>query len=238
MLSYGKRGTIKLIFLLVFLLEAFDSYGQRPTENYPGRSASAQQVIVKLRTPTSAVVQALQQILHANSVRQVGGPRGPHVFHSQDLNVTVLLALLANRGEVAYAEPDYIVKTNAVPNDPSFPQLWGLHNTSTVGADISAEPAWDVSTGSTANVTGVVDTGIEYTHPDLAANVWSAPKSFTVTLSAGPITCPAGSHGYNAILNTCDPKDDNGHGSHVSGTLGAVGNNGVGVTGVNWQTQL
>src|SRR5438045_3537016 len=110
-----------------------------------------------------------------------GGAFGPHVFHSRDLSLPVQLALLAGRSEIASLEPDYVLKTNAVPNDPMFPQLWGLHNSSTT-ADISAELAWDVSTGSTANAVGVVDTGIDYTHPDLAANVWTAPTSFTVNL--------------------------------------------------------
>jgi subtilisin family serine protease len=83
-----------------------------------------------------------------------------------------------------------------------------------------------------------VDTGIDYTHPDLAANIWSAPASFTVNIGGKTITCAAGTHGFNAILKTCDPMDDNGHGTHVSGTIGAVGNNALGVVGVNWTTQI
>jgi len=84
----------------------------------------------------------------------------------------------------------------------------------------------------------VIDTGIDYRHPDLAANVWSAPAAFTVTIGGQSITCPAGSHGFNAITNVCDPLDDNNHGSHVSGTIGAVGNNGTGVVGVNWTASI
>jgi len=103
---------------------------------------------------------------------------------------------------------------------------------------IGANQAWDVTTGSTANVVGVVDTGITYTHPDLAANVWSAPSSFTVNIGGRDITCAAGTHGFNAIRLTCDPLDDNNHGTHVSGTIGAVGNNGIGVAGVNWTASI
>src|SRR5205085_821587 len=106
------------------------------------------------------------------------------------------------------------------------------------GADIGATGAWTYSTGGTANVAGVVDTGIDYTHPDLAANVWSAPAPFTVSLSWGTLTCPAGSHGYNGVARSCDPKDDHGHGTHVSGTIGAVGNNAQGVAGVNWTARI
>jgi subtilisin family serine protease len=95
-----------------------------------------------------------------------------------------------------------------------------------------------ISTGSRANVVAVVDTGIDYNHQDLSANVWSAPTSFTIMIGSNNITCLAGSHGFNALNNTCDPLDDNNHGSHTSGTIGAVGNNGVGVAGVNWTASI
>ena len=94
------------------------------------------------------------------------------------------------------------------------------------------------ATGSTGTVVGVVDTGIDYNHPDLTANVWSAPSAFTVTIGSLTITCPQYSHGVNAITNTCDPKDDENHGTHVSGTIGAMGNNNTGVAGVNWNTKI
>jgi hypothetical protein len=100
----------------------------------------------------------------------------------------------------------------------------------TAGADISATSAWDISTGSKSVVIGDVDTGIDYNHPDLAANVWSNP--------GGVGGCPAGTHGYNAIAKTCEAMDDNNHGSHTAGTIGAVGNNGIGVAGVNWTTSM
>jgi len=153
-------------------------------------------------------------------------------------SVTASIDALKKRASVRYAEPDYIVHADLVPNDPRFGELWGLRNTGqailgtagTPGADIHAVPAWDISTGSSSVVVGVVDTGIDYTHPDLAANVWSNP--------GGIGGCAAGTHGFNAITRTCDPRDDNNHGSHVSGTIGAAGNNGVGVVGVNWTTTL
>ncbi len=90
----------------------------------------------------------------------------------------------------------------------------------------------------TNNVVAVIDTGIDYVHSDLAANVWSAPAPFTVNIGGVSIICPAGSHGFNAITNVCDPMDDNQHGTHVSGTIGAVGNNDIGVVGMNWHANI
>jgi subtilisin family serine protease len=120
---------------------------------------------------------------------------------------------------------------------------WGLQNNGENGgivhADIDAVAAWSITTGSSSVVVGVVDTGVDYTHPDLKANIWSAPAPFTLTFAPGQIvSCPAGSHGFDAITNTCDPMDRQNHGTHVAGTIGAVGNNGVGVTGVNWTVTI
>jgi thermitase len=146
---------------------------------------------------------------------------------------------------VRFAEPDYLLRASAaqrLPNDPLFSQQWGSLNTGqsvngstgAVGADGGAAAAWRVTTGSRSIVIADVDTGVEYTHPDLAANMWSNP--------GGVGGCPSGTHGYNVLAATCDPMDDDtsygGHGTHVAGIIGAVGNNGVGVAGMNWQTAI
>jgi Subtilase family/Fervidolysin N-terminal prodomain len=149
------------------------------------------------------------------------------------------------RPDVLYAEPNYLrytVQSPLVPNDPLYPDMWNLHNTGqaggTPGADIHAPQAWGLITGRSSVVVAVIDTGIDYKHPDLAANVWSSSSSYTVTLNGKAVTCAAGTHGFNAITQTCDPMDDDSHGTHVSGIIGADGNNGTGVAGVNWQVQL
>jgi len=111
----------------------------------------------------------------------------------------------------------------------------GAPEAGTLGADDRALSAWGLSAGSRSIVIGVVDTGAAYEHPDLAANIWSNP--------GGIGGCAAGTHGYNVLAKTtCNPIDEdtsfNGHGTHVAGILGAVGNNSVGVAGMNWQTTI
>ncbi|HEY3727587.1 MAG TPA: S8 family serine peptidase [Solirubrobacteraceae bacterium] len=153
--------------------------------------------------------------------------------------------LRARRSWVRYAEPDYLLTASAatrIPNDPDFPLQWGPLNTGqsvngtsgVAGADDGAARAWAHSTGSQSIVIGEVDTGVDYTHPDLAANIWSNP--------GGIGGCPAGTHGYNVVASSCAPMDDDavygGHGTHVAGIMGAVGNNGIGVAGMNWNTTL
>jgi|GEM_PF-366881 len=134
-------------------------------------------------------------------------------------------------------EPDYVVFASLTPNDPSFSSLWGMNNTGQSGgvgdADIDAPEAWDVARGSSAVVVGIIDTGIDHTHPDLAANMW---------LNAGEI--PGNGidddgngyiddmRGWDFVSNDNDPADDHYHGTHCAGTIGAVGDNGIGVAGV------
>jgi subtilisin family serine protease len=148
---------------------------------------------------------------------------------------------------VMYAEPDWVVHRASVPNDPSFGLEWGLRNTGqtvngdpgTANADIRATQAWDMFTGDPNFVIADIDTGLQYTHPDLAANAWTNPGEI-----AGNGIDDDGDgfiddvHGWDFYSGDSDPADQNGHGTHTAGTIGAVGNNGVGVTGVNWHCKI
>ena len=150
-------------------------------------------------------------------------------------------------GLVLYAEPDYIVHRCVTPNDTNFALLWGMNSTGQTvngdpgiaNADINAPEAWDTTTGSSTTVIADIDTGVNYNHPDLAANSWINPGE----IAGNGIDDDANGYiddtrGWDFANNDNNPIDDNGHGTHTAGTFGAVGNNGVGVTGVNWQCKI
>jgi len=219
----------------------------------------------------------------------VPGLRVVHVAPEQTLQT---IAALNARPDVLYAEPDYVRYIERTPNEAEFANMWSLRNTGqpitvdfvthsfnpgcssppctfvpgNAGADISATQAWDITTGSRNIVVGIVDTGVDINHPDLAANVWTNPGEvagdgvdndgdgfvddvhgwdFTADANGTPCGTDAGADaspgcGNNSVFDGQGyPTDDtDAHGTHVSGTIGAVGNNGVGTVGINWQVTI
>ncbi|MCU0856813.1 MAG: S8 family serine peptidase, partial [Pontiellaceae bacterium] len=148
----------------------------------------------------------------------------------------------------SYAEPDYICSVNdTTPNDPDFNLLWGMHNSGqTVGgqtgiadADIDAPEAWDLSTGSSDIIVAVIDTGIDYNHPDLAGNMWSNPGE----IPGNSIDDDGNGfiddvYGWDFCNDDNNPFDDHFHGTHCAGTIGGAGNNSAGVAGVCWNVRM
>ncbi|MET0405781.1 MAG: S8 family peptidase, partial [Cystobacter sp.] len=133
--------------------------------------------------------------------------------------------------------------TPRAPGDSRFGELWGLNNTGqtggSAGADIGALQAWGLTTGDSEVALALIDSGMDYTHPDLAANVWWNPGEIPGNgLDDDANGYVDDVHGINAITGSGDPMDDGNHGTHVAGILGAVGDNGLGVTGVNWNAKL
>ncbi len=236
---------VTLLVLMVWLAPAGSPQvgAQSQTSMVNGHAAVPGEALVRFRVPGPPA--DIGEAADADRVEAVGS-HGVHRIHSRSLDAESLVKSLARRGDVVYAEPNYIVSTDVSTNDTYIGVLWGLINNGqaiggqagTPGADISADQAWTVTTGSKANVVGVVDTGIDYTHPDLADNVWTAPSAFSVKVGGVTISCAAGTHGFNAITKSCNPMDDHNHGTHVSGTIGAKGNNAAGVAGVNWTASI
>jgi subtilisin family serine protease len=158
-------------------------------------------------------------------------------------NVTILIDQLRSNSNVEYIEPNYIYRASIVPNDPQYNELWGMNNTGQTGgtndADLDAPEAWDTQTGSDSTLIAVIDTGVDYNHPDLAANIWTNPNE----IAGNGIDDDNNGYvddvrGWDFANNDNDPMDDNLHGTHVAGTIGAIGNNGVGVAGVNWRVKI
>ena len=145
---------------------------------------------------------------------------------------------------VRFAEPNYILHSSEIPNDPRFSELYGLHNVGTPSgrpdADVDAPEAWDHTTGDSQVIVFVIDTGLDYSHPDLTGNLWANQAEAT----GAPNVDDDGNgyvddvHGINAITGSGDPADDMGHGTHVAGTIGAKGDNNIGVVGMAWDVRI
>lgn len=162
---------------------------------------------------------------------------------STPLGVGPAIEELYRSGTVEFAEPDYQVEVLKLPNDPEFSSLWGQNNTGQSGgtpdADMDLPKAWDSRTTAASVIVGVVDTGIDYTHEDLSANMWQNPGEIPGNgLDDDSNGYVDDVHGIDTFNNDSDPFDDNSHGTHVSGTIGASGNNGIGVNGIAWAAKL
>ena len=150
--------------------------------------------------------------------------------------------------EVEYAEPSYEISLDhgggsdhRHPNDPRFMEQWALENDGRdggkEGADIRAMQAWATTTGSDTVVVAVLDSGVDYTHSDLVNNIWVRPESVD-QYEDHELGSIEDVHGYNAIDTSGDPMDDNGHGTHCAGIIGAEGGNDIGISGVNWKVTI
>src|SRR5512133_448855 len=152
---------------------------------------------------------------------------------------------------VLYAEPDQYVDYRVLPNDPLFSRQWALRNTGQrlaatkgkPGADIAAPPAWDLDVGSRSVIIADVDTGADLSHPDLAANIWVNPGEVPgnhIDDDGNGLTDDV--NGWDWADSDSVPDDspsfDQGHGTEVASVIGAVGNNGIGMTGIDWQVSL
>src|SRR5687768_14120158 len=193
--------------------------------------------------PGELLVGFVPTLAQAESRVLVAGVSAKESRRFQKINAALLkvdpdrlektLEKLRRDPRVRYAEPNFLVHADALPNDPYFGQLWGLH---TIGAEV----AWNASTGSSSVVAAVIDTGVDQSHSDLAANTWVNPGEDCPGCRTDGADNDGNGYaddwrGWDFVNGDNNPMDDHGHGTHVAGTIGAVGNNAAGVVGVNWR---
>lgn len=199
------------------------------------------EVIVKFKNTTNYQIksQSIAAIGHT-MLKNLVSTSMVHVKLKENESVEHAIQAYKNNPNVEYAQPNYIYHIFSTPNDSSYGQLWGLNNTGqtitggtypnnnpgTTGCDIDAESAWDKITDCSSVMVAVIDTGVNYNHEDLADNMWDGSAS------------GYNYHGYDFVNSDYDPMDFNGHGTHVAGIIGAVGNNAKGVTGVCWNVKI
>ena len=210
----------------------------------PGSLARAQESAIPRRLIVRYRSDAAPERVNALAVRL--GMRERKHLRNRRLSIVELpssadparaLAALRADQDVELAVPDVRMQATVVPNDPSFSAQWWLSDAA--DTDIDAPQAWDVVHDASGVVVAVVDSGVDESHPDLAANLWTNPGEIA---NNGRDDDGDGYvddvHGIDCVNGGGDPADDDGHGTHVAGTVGAVGNNGRGVSGVAWHTQI
>jgi subtilisin family serine protease len=239
--------TAAVVVLLGFSVSTQGRGNGRRIVRVNGADAVEGEVLLKYRDGGLRANRAtLEAAVDAETVDALDR-RGTRRIRSRRLRTTELIDMLSSDPDVEYVEPNYVIRSLVkYPNDPFFTSLWALYNTGVnvvgggggAGFDIDARTAWDTTTGGRTSVVAILDSGVDYNHVDLAVNMWSAPAAFNVTIGGVTVTCAAGTHGFNAVARNCNPMDDHFHGTHAAGVIGAVGNNGIGVTGVNWTTSM
>lgn len=210
------------------------------------------EVLIRYKPQVSAQAQGAHygrlgavrvRTLHRIGVHHLRLPRG--------MAVEEAVRRLREHPDVEHVEPNYLRRAAVLPNDPSFDQQWGLHNegqtiggvlTGTPDADIDAPEAWDIHTGDGSVVVAVLDTGVDHRHEDLAANIWqnTAETNCTDLFDQDGNGFVNDCTGWDFANNDNDPMDDSmdGHGTQVAGVIGAVGENGIGISGVNWRVRI
>ncbi|MGH9902482.1 MAG: S8 family serine peptidase, partial [Pyrinomonadaceae bacterium] len=224
-------------------------------------AATCGEVLVRFRPGTTAdAIRRLAARLNDRLEDRFEYVWGYAVMADRDCaDPEALVAEYARQPEVEYAEPSMLIEIDPReknlaggpdslslsvlegPNDPLLGEQWALVNTGQregkLKADINALLAWSRQTGSDEVVVAVLDSGVNYMHPDLINNMWLRPATLAPYRDEHLGTIDD-ERGYNAVENDGNPMDENGHGTHCAGIIGAEGNNGEGIAGVNWKVQI
>jgi subtilisin family serine protease len=210
---------------------------------------SDQRILAMPREGATGLAQAAEAREGLGLRRQFNRFRGLRVLELRGARPAEAIERLRASGHYQFVEPDYIRVATLVPNDPRFAEQWALNNTGgsgggIAGADIKAVTAWNTRTSAASVVVAVIDSGVRTTHQDIVANLWVNPGE-----TPGNNQDDDGNgyvddvYGINSIVSPAtaaggNPNDDNGHDSHVAGIIGAVGNNGLGISGVAWNVRI
>ncbi|MDY6933459.1 MAG: S8 family serine peptidase, partial [Spirochaetota bacterium] len=234
---------IRLSIILIPVISSLILIGASPIKFNKSRSKIARQYIegeilikFKKKIPQQNQINTIRRY-GCETLKTITKNSISHVKLERGTSVEDAIDIFNNDPSVEYAQPNYIYTISAVPNDTEYGELWGLKNTGqtvssapyatnnpgTSGADMNLEPAWDVITDCSSIVVAVIDTGVDYNHEDLAGNMWDDGS---------------GHSGYDFIHNDNDPMDLNGHGTHCAGSIGAIGDNSTGTTGICWQAKI
>jgi subtilisin family serine protease len=219
--------------------------GEAPAKKNVSAKYVPGEVLVKFKSGASITsMNKLHSVLGAGKIRDLRHLGIHQMKLPEDVTVEEAVQVYRSDPSVEFAEPNYIVKAAAAPNDPGYSQQWGLHNTGqtggTLGADIHAQEAWDTTKGSNDVIIAVVDSGVAYAHPDLAGNI----RVDTAELNGAPGVDDDKNgyiddvYGWDFVDNDGYPVDYNQHGTHVAGVIAAKGNNGSGISGVMWSAKI
>jgi subtilisin family serine protease len=231
-----SNGFAKLTFGLILLCGLNWCSGQPTSSSQHAKKEQRFHPDRILAQPKAGVSEQEIQKFHASrNFRRMGRFAGLHNLEVLEIargeTVQSAMGKYQRSGLFEFVEPDFKVELAVMePDDPKFLDgaLWGLRNLGQdngwPGADIRAAEGWAIRHCASNIVVAIVDSGVRYTHEDLAGNLWRHPIS--------------GEHGFNAVAGTNDPEDDNGHGTMVAGIIGASGNNGIGVVGVAWNVRI
>ncbi len=231
-MARAKLGSLSAAFCGLVCLLVLGSSAQAQ-----GQASAPRRMLVRYRAEVSTQRQhALAGHFGLRERKQLRGRRLSVVELPASADADLALAALRAQPEVEYAVPDVRMQMTAAPNDPGFTSQWWLADSA--DTDIDAPQGWDVLHDAAGVVVAVVDSGVDAQHEDLAANLWTNPGEVRNGLDDDGNGYVDDVHGIDCVDGARDPVDDNGHGTHIAGTIAAVGNNGRGVSGVAWRAQI